>query len=87
MKYYKISIISSPLEPFVYRSKQNIENGVIVDVVFNNREAKGVVISTCQKPEFQTSDILGVNDFYFSLKQSSGLNVYPNHVKSLPINK
>ena len=69
LKYYKISIISSPLEPFIYKTKQNIKHGVVVDVVFNNREAKGVVISTCQKPEFQTSDILGVNDFYFSQKQ------------------
>ncbi len=69
MNYYKISLISSPLEPLTYCSYQNIKIGSIVDVVLNNRETKGVVLLFSQEPEFDTLEIISVSQFFYSSKQ------------------
>ena len=60
MFYYNVSLLGSPLEPFTYQSSQNINIGTKVNLKVRNREAKGVVISTCKQPEFDTNDILEV---------------------------
>ena len=69
MNYYKISLISSPLELLTYHYSQDIKTGVIVEVVLNNRELKGVVIYSCQEPEFKTLEVLSVSEFFYSQKQ------------------
>ncbi|MCD6172348.1 MAG: primosomal protein N', partial [Sulfurimonas sp.] len=69
MNYYKISLISSPLEALTYCSDKDIKIGAIVEVVLNNRELKGVVIGLCQEPEFKTLEVLGVSEFFYSQKQ------------------
>ena len=69
MNYYKISLISSPLEPLTYTSKFEIENSTIVEVVLNNRKLSGVVLFSCDKPDFNTIEISEVTDFFYSQKQ------------------
>jgi len=69
LNYYKISLISSPLKVLTYHYSQDIKTGAIVEVVLNTRELKGVVISTCQEPEFKTLEILDISDFSYSQKQ------------------
>ena len=69
MIYYKISLISSPLNPLTYHSKEDIKDGTIVNIALNNRETKGVVISTCQEPNFKTNEIVAIGESYFSKEQ------------------
>lgn len=69
MNYYSLSIIGSPLGEFSYRSSQKIIIGTKVTIVFRNREKTGVVLSSSNKPDFKTSEILEVSNFYYSEKQ------------------
>ncbi len=69
MNYYKIVPLSSPLEPLTYQSDIELENGSIVTIVLNSRELKGVVLASCEKPEFKTLDILSGCESYYSQKQ------------------
>lgn len=69
MYYYNISIIGSPLEPFSYQSSQLINIGTKVSVKVRNRTLDAVVISSCEKPEFDTNEILEVSEFFYSSKQ------------------
>jgi len=69
LNYYKVSILSSPLEPLTYSSPLDIKNGDLVDVTLNNKIYAGVIISSCEAPEFKTLDILNITDFFYSTKQ------------------
>ena len=69
MHYYNISIIGSPLETFTYHSLKTINIASKVSLNFRNRDANGVIISVCEKPEFQTNEILEVSEFFYSIKQ------------------
>ena len=69
MNYYKISLIGSPLGEFTYKSTKSINHGTLVDIKIKNREVKGVVISTTEEPEFDTSEILEIGELYFSEQQ------------------
>jgi len=69
LNYYNISLLGSPLEPFTYNSSQNLKIGTKVSVSVRNRVVNGVVISSCQKPEFNTNEILEVSEFFYSSKQ------------------
>ena len=69
MHYHNISILGSPLEPFSYQSSQIITTGTKVSVKFRNRTVDGVIISSCEKPAFDTNEILDVSDFFYSPKQ------------------
>ncbi|WP_455757464.1 DEAD/DEAH box helicase [Sulfurimonas sp.] len=69
MNYYNITLLGSPLEPFTYNSLEELKIGTKVSVSVRNRVASGVVISICQKPEFETNEILEVSDFYYSTSQ------------------
>jgi len=69
LNYYKISIISSPLELFTYHSSSKIQEGAIVNVLFRNRDCRGVIISESEKPEFKTNEILEITEFIYSLIQ------------------
>ena len=69
MNYYNIVLLGSPLEPFSYQSSQTINTGTKVSLKFRNRVSDGVVISSCEKPEFETNEILEVSNFVYSPKQ------------------
>ena len=69
MFYYKVALLGSPLEPLTYHFNSTINIGNIVDILLRNRESKAVVISTCQKPDFKTNEILHVSEFNYSKKQ------------------
>jgi primosomal protein N' (replication factor Y) len=69
LHYYRLSILGSPLGEFSYQSSQSIQAGTKVTVIFNNREKDGVILSSCEKPEFDTNDILEISEFVYSAKQ------------------
>ncbi|MFA6192327.1 MAG: primosomal protein N' [Sulfurimonas sp.] len=69
MFFYEIAILSSPLSLLTYNYNSHLEMGTIVEIVVRNKNYKAVIISTCQKPEFKTSEISLVDDFHYSAKQ------------------
>jgi primosomal protein N' (replication factor Y) len=69
MHFYNISLLGSPLEPFTYHSLKSIDIGTKVSLKVRNRLTDGVILSICQKPEFSTSEILEISNFFYSLKQ------------------
>jgi primosomal protein N' (replication factor Y) len=69
LKYYKLSLIGSPLGELTYHSDKNINIGQKVKVSLNSRDIFGVVLENTDKPDFETNEILEVTDEFFSLKQ------------------
>jgi len=69
MYFYEVAILASPLSSLTYHFDIEIKIGTLVDVVLRNKTSKGVVVSTCQKPEFKTNEIVGVSEFFSSKKQ------------------
>ncbi|MFA6136763.1 MAG: primosomal protein N' [Sulfurimonas sp.] len=69
MFFYEVAILSSPLSQLTYYYDSLLEIGTAVEIAVRNKSYKAVIISTCQKPEFKTSEILGVGEFYYSVKQ------------------
>jgi len=69
LKYYKVSIIGSPLESFTYHSKDIITPGLKVGLEFNKKTTDGIVICECEKPDFETNEILELSSFLYSQKQ------------------
>ena len=69
MNYYKIALISSPLEQLTYSSTINLQNGAIVVVIIKTRKLSGVVVSECKQPEFETTEICEVSELHYSTKQ------------------
>ncbi|MDH4944639.1 primosomal protein N' [Sulfurimonas sp. C5] len=69
MKYYKISIIGSVLEPLTYHSQENISLYKKVLVTLNNKDKYGVIVEEVEKPEFKTLEINETTDEYYSQKQ------------------
>jgi primosomal protein N' (replication factor Y) len=67
--FYEVAILSSPLSQLTYYYDSLLEIGTAVEIAVRNKSYKAVIISTCQKPEFKTSEILGVGEFYYSVKQ------------------
>ncbi len=68
IRYYKVALLSSPLEPLTYESKSEITIGTKVEVPLRSRTTQGVVIEECEKPSFKTAP-LSTLDFFFSQKQ------------------
>lgn len=69
MNYYIVSLLGSPLEPFTYHHLAEIDIGIKVSVALRNRTLNGVILSQTQKPDFDTNEILEINEFYYSQKQ------------------
>lgn len=69
INYCTISLLGSPLEPFIYHSPQTIAIGTKVSVHVRNRILDGVVISTCEEPAFKTNEILDISGFIYSSQQ------------------
>jgi primosomal protein N' (replication factor Y) len=64
--YYQIALLGSPLEPLTYHSNQSLSENIQVIVPFRNRELKGIVVGTVEKPEFETVEILENTGYYYS---------------------
>ena len=69
MFFYEVVILSSPLNLLTYHHEIELEIGSVLKLNIRNREVKAVVISTCEKPDFKTSEILEVADEKYSSKQ------------------
>jgi primosomal protein N' (replication factor Y) len=69
LHYYTLSIIGSPLGEFSYHSSQTIEIGTKVTVEFNKRVKDAVLLSSCEKPSFDTNEILEITPSAYSQKQ------------------
>ena len=69
MYYYEIALLSSPLNPLTYSSANLIETGVLVHIPLVNKEVSGVILTQCEKPDFETQDIISVSELYYSKKQ------------------
>ena len=69
MNYYTLSIIGSPLGEFSYHSSKTISIGTRVTVEFNKKVKDAVLLSSCEKPTFDTNPILEVSDSIYSAKQ------------------
>ncbi|WP_297441901.1 primosomal protein N' [Sulfurimonas sp.] len=69
MNYYTLSIIGSPLGEFSYHSQKIIAIGTRVTLEFNKGIKDAVVLGLCEKPSFQTNEILEVTNGVYSTKQ------------------
>ncbi|MCW9027234.1 MAG: primosomal protein N' [Thiovulaceae bacterium] len=69
MNFFEISLLNSPLGSYTYHYHENIDIGNKVSVKLQNREVFGVVLEKCEKPDFDTSEILEVLQEYYSNKQ------------------
>ncbi len=54
---------------YTYQSDKTISLYSKISIKFNNRDVNGVILEVCEKPEFETLDILEVFDEVFSDKQ------------------
>lgn len=57
------------MEPLTYQHSTQIDTNTKVKIIVRNREAYGVVTSTCSNPKFKTNDILEVTNEFYSDKQ------------------
>lgn len=69
MKYYNISLIGSPLEPFTYHCDVVLAAGTKVSIAVKGRVSFGVILSEVEKPDFQTHEILEVSSFVYLQEQ------------------
>ena len=69
MNYYTLSIIGSPLGEFTYHSPKNINIGTKVTLEFNKKIKDAVILCTCEKPEFDTLEVLEVSESVYSSNQ------------------
>ena len=67
--FYKTSLLSYPLDSLTYSSSENIKIGSLVEVILNNKQRHGVIISECKEPDFDTIDIVGISDLFYSPQQ------------------
>ena len=69
MYYYSLALIGSPLGEFTYNYSSKINIGVVVVVEMRNRVTNAVIISQCDKPSFETNEVLDVSEFYYDSQQ------------------
>ena len=69
MKYYQVSLLSSPLDPLTYSSELDFNEGSLIGVTLSKRETTGVIISKCEKPDFDTNVITKETQSFYSSKQ------------------
>jgi len=79
MNYYYLSLLNSPLQPLTYQSELYLENGYHVEVLLQNKTVQAVVVDLCEKPEFNTLDILHGSNLYFSKPQIQLANFLSNY--------
>jgi len=69
--YYELSLLNSPLGVLTYASFQTIPLYKKVSVKLRNKILDAVVVKKTTKPEFKTSEILELSEFYFSKEQAT----------------
>ncbi len=69
MNYYQVSLLSSPLELLTYFSSKNIENGTLVQIPLKMKEIRGVIVSSCEKPNFDTLEISLISEHFYTKEQ------------------
>lgn len=69
MIYYKTLIVNSPLGEFTYSSPQKLNTLQCVTVLLNSKEKSAVIIEECEKPSFETLNVLHVEDTFYSMQQ------------------
>jgi primosomal protein N' (replication factor Y) len=67
--YYRVALIGSPLELFIYNYHHHINIGTQVDIKIRSRDLKGVIIDESEKPDFDTNEIVETTNYYFSTNQ------------------
>ncbi len=70
MKYYKVALLKSPLEPLTYQSLEEIKIGTKIFVPIKNRKKlnEAVVIKQVEKPSFKCVNIKEISSFYYDKK-------------------
>lgn len=74
MFFYKVAVLGSSLKPLTYSFSKEILPNSVIKIPFKNILKIGVVLETCQKPNFDTKEILEVTELKFSDIQSSLAN-------------
>ncbi len=63
--HYEVSLLDSPLDPLVYKSRHLCFSGDLVEVPFRNSIKKAVVLTEVSKPSFDTKEIFAVSNLFF----------------------
>ena len=69
MKYYRLSICGSPLEPLTFSSKFSHEPNRLVLVPFQSKEKEAIVLEEVVQPEFDTVEIIAHMGKFYSYDQ------------------
>ncbi len=79
MYYYRVALLSSPLEPLTYTSSCAFAIGTLVEVPLRNKKLRGVVTDVCGEPLFKTFEIAHVTHYVFSAKQIEAARFIANY--------
>lgn len=69
MNYYLICLLGSALHPLTYQSIHDIDDGMVVEVLLQNKKRSGVILQKMSKPSFKTLDILHVSELFYTKAQ------------------
>ncbi len=67
--YYNVALLNSPLSALTYHFNEDVKVGKLVSVQLRNKHYKAIVMSSVEKPNFSTSEILEVFNEYYAQKQ------------------
>ena len=69
MNYYKVAVLSSPLEPLTYSYEEDLKVGESVKIKLRNKQKEGVVVEKTTRPDFSTLAIQECSSYFYSAKQ------------------
>ncbi len=69
MKYYEIALLRSSAPSLTYHSLENITSGTVVSVPLQTTIKEAIVIEEISQPDFETTAIDSVSEWYYSLEQ------------------
>lgn len=69
MYFYRVALLSSPLEPLTYHCENSVVIGTEVEISLSNRSMKGVILEESEKPDFLTQNILRISESFYSQRQ------------------
>jgi len=64
--FYHIALLGSPLESLTYHSTSLLVIGTEIEVTLSNRAMRGVVVASCEKPDFSTQSVGEITPFFYS---------------------
>lgn len=65
-RYYQISILGRALEPLTYSYNAPLEKHFLVKVPLGRKDAVGIIVKECEKPDFKCKDLLSVSSSFIS---------------------